>query len=133
MENDQKETKNRPRDSDLMITVDTLYKELEDLEALIQMPRLYLSDFFLNLRGEVDLAVARQSHIKVTEEIALKLNENYVLMIDKINEFERECMARRAKNIFAKADLDEAMKTMEFIRNRIKNLSIQDNEDDGEN
>ncbi len=133
MENDQKETKLKSKDSDLMITVDTLYKELEELEALVQMPRLYLNNFFLNLRNEVDLAVAKQSQIKVTQEITLKLNENYELMIDKINEFERECLARPVKNIFTKAELEEAIKMIEFIRERIRNLSIQDDEDDGEN
>lgn len=84
----------------LAITVNELKKELEEFEALFKMPRLHLSNFFQQTRAEIDLAIQKQSTILTTSEIKEQLSQNYNKLIERLNQFEADCLKRQKTNDF---------------------------------
>ena len=84
----------------LALSVKELNKDLESLETLYKLPRLYLTEWYTQLRSEIDFAVEKQSYIITTKEIKEKLKANYLSMIEKINLYEDECLKHRKTNVF---------------------------------
>lgn len=61
--------------------------KLKELKSICELPRLYLSDYFIDLRAEVDLCFAQK-----TEN-----SEKWQEIIDKINSFEQDLIQRSYK------------------------------------
>jgi hypothetical protein len=111
----------------LAITVKELGKDLEAFEALYQKPRLFINNYFKNIRTEVEAALEKQSKILTTPEINSQLNENYTKLIEKVNSCEAECLKRQPNDSFEKKVSEEtnqviesAKKSIEFLANAVK-------------
>jgi hypothetical protein len=61
--------------------------KLKELKSIYELPRLYLSEYFIDLRAEVDLYFAKKS----------ENSEKWQEIIDKINSFEQDSMQRTYK------------------------------------
>ena len=61
-----------------------MQSELELLRQIIDIPRLYLSDYFLNLRTEIDVFYSKT--IESTRN-----NSTWLEMINTVNDYEKEC------------------------------------------
>lgn len=72
--------------------MDDLKKEFEDLKLMLDFPKLYLSNYFTNLRNEVDfLFVDKQEK---------KFKTIWSKMTRKIDEFEKDCSSRLSDDCF---------------------------------
>lgn len=63
-------------------------KQIEDLKSMIQLPKLYLCDYFIDLRNEIDTFYV-QNGLGTSET-----NKSWTAIINKTYEFEAECMAK---------------------------------------
>jgi hypothetical protein len=63
-----------------------MQSELELLKQIIDIPRLYISDYFLKLRTEIDTIFFSKS-IESTRN-----NLTWLEMINKVNDYENECL-----------------------------------------
>ena len=67
--------------------------KLNELNDIIKLPRLYLVNFFFDLRNNVDKEMlTKQFDEKINEEKKKKLNEIWQQMIAKIYALEKECI-----------------------------------------
>ena len=71
--------------NNLMDKIVSLQMDLKELEELYQTPILYLSNHFNNLRREINIAEAEQASTKKEIETSNKLNDNFIKMINKVN------------------------------------------------
>lgn len=79
-----------------------LNKLLDDLRFVIELPRLYLANYFEELKARIDLLVAQRCHNETDKEIRKVLNANWSELINRIEVFEQECLARINNNKFSK-------------------------------
>jgi hypothetical protein len=93
-----------------------LEEKLNALKLAFEFPRSYLSDYFIDLRSKIDLAfVKKRFNLKEQLEKSIKLvdganfdeiynekseelNDNWIKMIDKVNEFESFVFQVRTTN-----------------------------------
>ena len=66
---------------------DCLLNRLEKLKELCEIPKLYLDNYFLDLRKDVDLEIASKNQSNNQDSISL-----WFQMIERINNFEKECL-----------------------------------------
>lgn len=71
---------------------ENLKNQNEKLKLIYDVPRLYLSDYFIDLRAQVDHSFAFQKMNETTEKKRDKINLIWLKMIDRINSFETECL-----------------------------------------
>ena len=94
------------------IARDRSRKELEDLKQIYEMPRLYLANFFSDLRNQVDFQiVSKQSNIENIHE----LNRVWLEIIKKINSFENKCANKKI------GDEPALKKRLETLDNELNN------------
>jgi hypothetical protein len=70
------------------IEMNEMLKKLEDLNRIAELPALYIADYFIDLRNEVDLfAVSKLLNLKNTDQQQEKndLNEKWQQIISKID------------------------------------------------
>lgn len=119
--------------SNLMLSIESLETELEELESVFEMPKLHLSNFFNDLRAEIDYAVAKQGSIKTTAELKSKLDENYFKMINLVDQYEQNCQKQLPRNKFSQQVSIDTQKTLDQIRQNIEFLKQQDLKETAEN
>ena len=70
-----------------------MLKKLEDLKSIVEIPKLYLANYFQELRNNVDKEMfSRQIlHNNDNEGVKNELNQIWKEMISKIHSFEKEC------------------------------------------
>ena len=100
-------------------------ERLEELKTITQMPRLYLSKYFTDLRTQVDLDYAAISINKdISNENREQSNKLWTEMIDKINQFEQECLRNIPKNGFQTINLERInrknLKLIEKVTNELQ-------------
>lgn len=74
---------------------------LDKLKMIFSLPRLYLSDFFIDLRSEIDLAFVKKRislNKHYTNELNKELEANWSDFINKVNQFETEIFKKRKDN-----------------------------------
>ena len=69
---------------------------IEKLKMLVELPRLYLSNYFSDIRTEIDLAFFEKELGIFDAENRVKLRRNWQEMIDSVNSFEEECLIGRS-------------------------------------
>ena len=70
-----------------------LLKDLEELKDIIEFSRLYLANYFSELRNEVDKEfISILMHHHGDEQIKTNLNQSWKKMIEHINSFEEQCI-----------------------------------------
>ena len=72
-------------------TKDALLKVIDDLKQIYETPKLYLDNFFMDLRNEIDKQVNTNLINLEEEKDKIELNEIWKEMISKIESFEKEC------------------------------------------
>ena len=100
-----------------------ILKKLEDLKLIIEMPKLYLANYFQDLRNKVDLEmvskqILHNNHIEKKNE----LNQIWIEMISKIDSFEKEC--KNKDELKSNLNQIEEIRIMLENNNGAKNLEI---------
>ena len=92
-----------------------MLQKLQDLKLIIEMPKLYLANYFQNLRNKVDKYMFSKQILHNNDiEKKNELNQIWVEMISKIDSFEKQC----TKNI---DDLQSNVNRIEEIRITLDN------------
>ncbi len=77
------------------MTKEKLLNNLAKLNTIIELPNLYLSDYFCNLRNKVDRECAlKQQELQNDKEKKNELDELWKQMISKIDSFEKNCIRK---------------------------------------
>lgn len=72
---------------------DQLASQLEKLAEIKQCPRLFLANYFADLRADVDYEMAKKQHeYREDQQKKEKTIKIWLLMIAKINSFEKLCI-----------------------------------------
>lgn len=82
-------------DPELSNTINKLYEELNTLKFMLESPDTFISNFFSDLKAEVDLAFTKQIIMDSNNKNMYKLNETYTKMIERIDLFEKECLSNQ--------------------------------------
>ena len=100
------------------VNIPKLKVKLDQLNTLIEFPKYYLSNFFCDLKNEVDVTFAQ---ICINEQNATKIDEfkeSWIKTIQKIDSFESKCFKNLSKNKLDKLLCHETNKLirLELIR-----------------
>ena len=120
-------------ENNLINIIKSLQMDLKELEELYQTPILYLSNHFNNLRREINIAEAEQASTKKEIETSNKLNDNFIKMINKVNEYEQECLKLKDQNILKLNETKETVKAIQLIKEKINYLSVKELKQDENN
>ena len=120
-------------ENNLINIIKSLQMDLKELEELYQTPILYLSNHFNNLRREINLAETEQASTKKEIETSNKLNDNFIKMINKVNEYEQECLKLKDQNILKLNETKETVKAIQLIKEKINYLSVKELKQDENN
>lgn len=105
-----------------------LVQDLDDLRTLFQLPLLYLSNFFTDLKRDIDLAAMKHS-LNISPENTeqqMSLNKTWVSLVDKVNEFETNCYQAGRVNKLSSALGHQVQDLIDLIETRIKNLKSKE-------
>jgi len=95
-----------------------MQSELELLKQIIDIPRLYISDYFLKLRTEIDTIFFSKS-IESTRN-----NLTWLEMINKVNDYENECLKLKYFTVDFKNEINkqinEKFNSIDLIKFQIK-------------
>ena len=90
------------------------YKEIkEKLKSIIESPRLYLSEHFTDLRTNIDKDYAL---ISLDGEYKEENNNIWNKMINRVNEYEQECLNKITKKGFSQEIRDETNQLIETVQ-----------------
>jgi len=79
----------------VQITKEKLLTDLDELKKITDIPILYLSNYFKDLRDRVDIEFApKQQELQYDKEKKKELEELWQQMISKIDSFEKNCIRR---------------------------------------
>lgn len=107
--------------------------ELEDLRLIINCPRLYISNFFSEIRAEIDLAFSRQLFSAVQLNPSQCQQDNKITWqrtIKRLDAYEMECLNNQKKLKFKTELTDEINRYIDLIGSR---LARQKNADSDSN
>jgi hypothetical protein len=117
-----------------------LEEKLNALKLAFEFPRSYLSDYFINLRSKIDLAFVKkrfnlkeqlEKSIKLVDEANFdeiynekseELNDNWIKMIDKVNEFESFVFQVRTTNKLTFDLTDQIAEQIKEISHKMNDL-----------
>jgi hypothetical protein len=71
-----------------------LINALEELKTVFIVPKLFISNYFHDLRSRIDLSVIKfnlNNNSLNSDEFLKKINENWMQMIQKLESLEQEC------------------------------------------
>jgi len=95
------------------ITRDHLLQELEELKDIVELPSIYLADYFRDLRNDVDKVItSKRVDLQSDSQKLAELSELWKEMIATINSFEQQCINREL-------DLSENMTRLNSIEEMI--------------
>lgn len=101
--------------------------ELEDLKNIFTYPRYYLSNYFSNLRHEVDSEFVRKDLKETNQQIKTEIKKNWIEMISKIDTFEQECFNKQIKNSFNDhINTKQTSELINLIETELKNEEIDE-------
>ena len=92
---------------------------LADLKILIEIPRLYLANYFQELRNRIDLLAVERCFNETNEK---ELNANWTLIIKKIASFEKECFRKMPTNQFSKDVASDALNLVNQIESKMSDF-----------
>lgn len=90
-----------------------LREEYERLKSMFQCPRLFLSNYFTDLKAEIDSAYALKESELITDKTLL--NKNWIETIKRVEAFEAECFKAKKKNEFNKEFQQAVLQTIAQI------------------
>jgi hypothetical protein len=102
-----------------------LDNKLEQLKFIFECPRLFICNYFNDLRSKIDLAFVKKMFYLNDKSIKQKLNENWTKMIDLIDSIEMRLMLlSKTTNKFNSVFSQEISKKIEFIEKLIKQTAV---------
>ena len=70
-----------------------VFKKLEDLKFIVETPKLYLANYFQELRNNVDKEMfSKQMIHKDDNQMKNEISETWKKLISRIDSFEKECI-----------------------------------------
>jgi len=79
----------------VQITKEKLLTDLDELKKITELPKLYLCNYFKDLRERVDIEFApKQQELQNDKEKKNELDELWKQMITKIDLFEKSCIRK---------------------------------------
>lgn len=97
----------------------------EQLKKLFDSPRLYMGNYFADLRSEIDIAFIKMNQNEQSIEVKHKLNDSWFQMIENVNTFETECFKLRSTNTFNLDFSQEVREKIELINIILNDLTNQ--------
>jgi len=107
------------------LTKDDAMNAIHDLRQIFEIPKLYLANYFLNLRNEVDKEVYSNLINLEEENEKTKLNELWKEIILKINLLEKECIHNSINDI---ETISEKLNSLEFNLNKQDQINKHTND-----
>ncbi len=74
---------------------ESLLTELNELREIVEFPRLYLINYFIDLKNQVDKQFALKQFREQNIETNQKLSKTWQKMISFIDLFEKECLNQK--------------------------------------
>lgn len=111
-----------------MATLNSLNKDFETLKSLLEIPKLtiiYLSDYFSDLKSEVDLAFVKKDFSFESKNLKIKneLKRNWIQQIEQIDTFQQECLLKQKRTKKLVSAEETKMKLIEDKLNQLNTLS----------
>ena len=79
---------------------DQLLKELDQVRKVCAMPKLYLANYFADLRDQIDIQIVPK-HLKETnQQKKAELSDLWQNMIDKIDQYEKSLLNIKNQTVF---------------------------------
>lgn len=95
-------------------------QEIDELKLMYEVPRLHLSNYFDNIRTEIDISYAKKELNESDTNLKFEINKNWTQLIDKVNKFEFDCLRLKITNDFNidfKQQIDEKFKLIPITNN----------------
>ena len=106
-------------------SIKKLDNKLEQLKFIFECPRLFICNYFNDLRSKIDLAFVKKMFYLNDKSIKQKLNENWTKMIDLIDSIEMRLMLlSKTTNKFNSVFSQEISKKIEFIEKLMKQTAV---------
>lgn len=102
-----------------------LNKELDHLKLIATIPRLYLSNYFINLRNEIDLIFAPKSIVNNSDALCFK--KTWKEIIEAVDTFESKLDVKRFT--LSQTVIDETNQQITHIQTKLTETHIQDSID----
>ena len=101
-------------------------EEFDRLKLIYELPRLYLSDFFIDLKTQIDILFI-QKDLK-EKDVRLKniIKQHWIEIIDKVDHFKNECFKNQKTNKFIKKITEKLDNRIKFINENINDKNITD-------
>lgn len=77
-----------------------LNKKLDDLRTLFKCPRLYLTNWFDEIKNDVDIAYGQKEIFETDPDLRTILRTNWNSIIERISLFEENCLKNQPTNKF---------------------------------
>lgn len=99
----------------------SLLKALDDLKTIFDAPKLFITNYFADFRSQIDLAAIRfivsktkiQNQTEIDKKTLGLINNNWLQIIQKLNQLEQECLKNYAVNKLFSLEIKETIKVIE--------------------
>lgn len=95
-------------------------EKIEQLKSMVEIPNLYISDYFINLRNEFD-KIYMQKRIANKNQEVIQEKQEWEDIINKITLNEKECLANLSKKRFSDKIKKEINEKIQLIEQRFNN------------
>ena len=101
-------------------------EKFDRLKLIYELPRLYLSDFFIDLKTQIDILFI-QKDLK-EKDVRLKniIKQHWIEMIEKVEHFQNECFKNQKTNKFIKKIAEKLDNRIKFINENLNDKNITD-------
>jgi hypothetical protein len=97
---------------------ESLNNQLNTLIKMCENPKIYLLEYFANIKNEVDVIFVTKSERAQTELDRIKIQSKHVHLIEQIKHYEKECYHSLLKDEILFNEID-SKKTIEFLRSKL--------------
>jgi len=102
---------------------ESLLTELNELREIVEFPRLYLINYFIDLKNQVDKQFALKQFREQNIETNQKLSKTWQNMISFIDLFEKECLNQKMNHHITKLDeLEKSQTSNDSLMKAIVNM-----------
>ena len=99
--------------------------KIKQLKQMIDFPKLYLNEYYINLRNEVDTFYATK---EVNKQLSDEDKQVWLQMINKIESIEKENLTKFNSNLITETTKEKIYNKIEIIENKTNNNELDDNE-----
>lgn len=111
----------------MKLFLNDLNKQFEQLKLIFECPRLYISNYFTELRCQIDLAFIQQS---INNQSNSNINNNdWSQIIETIDSYELKCFKSKPSNKFNLKLSQEINQKIRLIDRVLKQIALKENDD----